>query len=247
MLESSLSSYQEPLMHLVTVRDLHKHYQMGGKIIRVLSGVDLDIRRGETVAIVGPSGVGKSTLLHLLGALDRPTKGEITFDGVQYWELSELQMARMRANQIGFVFQFHHLLPEFTALENVILAGLIRGGKIEDHRDRAAELLGRVGLSQRLDHKPGELSGGEQQRVALARALQNNPPLVLADEPTGNLDRHTALELQDLIFELALEQSLTFLIVTHDIMFAERCSRILRLKEGLAVATAPDELKEALK
>ena len=234
-------------MSLVTVRDLHKHYTMGGKVIPVLTGVDLDLGKGETVAIVGPSGVGKSTLLHLLGALDRPTKGEITFDGVKIWQLSDLEMARLRASQIGFVFQFHHLLPEFTALENVILAGLIRGGKIEDHRDRAAEILNRVGLSHRLDHKPSELSGGEQQRVALARALQNQPPLVLADEPTGNLDRATALELQDLVFEISAEHALCFLIVTHDLKFAERCTRILKLKEGRVFTTAPQELDSALK
>ncbi len=234
-------------MNLVTVRDLHKHYSMGGKVIPVLSGIDLEIGKGETIAIVGPSGVGKSTLLHLLGALDRPTQGEITFDGVKLWQLSDEQMAHLRSSQLGFVFQFHHLLPEFTALENVILAGLIRGGKIQDHRERAAHLLERVGLSHRLEHKPSEMSGGEQQRVALARALQNAPPLVLADEPTGNLDRGTALELQDLVFELAAEQNLSFLIVTHDLKFAERCARILRLKDGRVLNSAPDELKEALK
>jgi lipoprotein-releasing system ATP-binding protein len=234
-------------MPLVTVRDLHKRYIMGGKVIPVLNGVDMEIGKGETVAIVGPSGVGKSTLLHLLGALDRPTQGEITFDGVKFWQLSDLEMARLRASQIGFVFQFHHLLPEFTALENVILAGLIRGGKFEDHRDRATELLNRVGLSHRLDHKPSELSGGEQQRVALARALQNQPPLVLADEPTGNLDRATALELQDLVFEISAEHALSFLIVTHDLKFAERCKRILKLKEGQVFATAPEDLDTTLK
>jgi len=225
-------------MSLLVARDLHKSYYLGGKELQVLKGVDLEIERGETIAIVGPSGVGKSTLLHLLGALDRPTKGEILLDGIRLWAsggASNLEMARLRAAQIGFVFQFHHLLPEFTALENVYLAGLIRGGNAANHQKRAAELLRRVGLGERLNHKPGELSGGEQQRVALARALQNNPPLVLADEPTGNLDRATAQELQDLIFELAAEQNLSFLIATHDQAFAQRCGRILRLKDGRVV------------
>jgi lipoprotein-releasing system ATP-binding protein len=220
---------------LLIARDLRKSYFIGGRELQVLRGVDLEIRQGETIAVVGPSGVGKSTLLHLLGGLDRPTAGEILLDGTKYWvsgKASHLEMARLRAARIGFVFQFHHILPEFTALENVCLAGLIRGGSETEQRERASYLLQRVGLEERLHHKPGELSGGEQQRVALARALQNNPPLVLADEPTGNLDRGTAADLQNLIFDLAAEQNLSFLIVTHDPAFADRCHRILRLKEG---------------
>ncbi|HEX7343210.1 MAG TPA: ABC transporter ATP-binding protein [bacterium] len=222
-------------MSLLIARDLRKSYYLGGRELQVLRGVDLEIRQGETIAVVGPSGVGKSTLLHLLGGLDRPTAGEILLNGSKYWasgKASHLEMARLRASQIGFVFQFHHLLPEFTALENVCLAGLIRGGLEAEQRERASYLLQRVGLSDRLNHKPGELSGGEQQRVALARALQNNPPLILADEPTGNLDRGTAQELQNLIFELAAERNLSFLIVTHDPAFADHCGRILRLKDG---------------
>ena len=222
-------------MSLLIARDLRKSYYIGGRELQVLQGVDLEILQGETIAVVGPSGVGKSTLLHLLGGLDRPTAGEIELNGIRYWasgKVSQLEMARLRAARIGFVFQFHHLLPEFTALENVYLAGLIRGGSEAEQRERASYLLQRVGLGERLHHKPGELSGGEQQRVALARALQNSPPLVLADEPTGNLDRGTAADLQKLIFDLAAEQNLSFLIVTHDPAFADCCHRILRLRDG---------------
>ncbi len=233
------------MVNLVSVRDLHKSYFLGGKELQVLRGLEMEIGKNETVAIVGPSGVGKSTLLHLIGALDRPTRGEIVLDGIKLWAGSgkaQQEMARIRAEIIGFVFQFHHLLPEFSALENVLLAGLIRGGNQENHRRRAAELLNRVGLSERLDHKPGELSGGEQQRVALARALMNHPPLILADEPTGNLDRDTAKNLQDLIFELGREQSLSFLIVTHDLKFALRCDRILKLQDGKAIQLSHEDL-----
>ncbi len=219
-------------MSLVSVRNLHKSYFMGGRELPVLRGLNMEMQIGETAAVVGPSGVGKSTLLHLIGALDRPTAGEINLNGTRLWELSDLERAHLRATQIGFVFQFHHLLPEFTALENVFLAGLIRGGILQAEQSRATELLGRVGLGRRLEHKPGELSGGEQQRVALARALQNQPPLILADEPTGNLDRATAQELQNLVFDLAAERKTSFLIVTHDLDFARRCDRLLQLQEG---------------
>ncbi len=228
-------------MSLVLIQDLYKSYYLGGKELPVIKGLNLEIEQGETVAVIGPSGVGKSTLLHLVGALDYPTRGQISIGGAKLWELSEDELARLRASQIGFVFQFHHLLPEFTAVENVLLAGLIRSGKENDHRAKAADILSRVGLGERLDHRPGELSGGEQQRVALARALHNDPPLVLADEPTGNLDRGTASELQDLVFQLAKDLHLAFMIATHDVQFAARCNRVLKLQEGRLVEADPSE------
>lgn len=226
-------------MSLVLVRDLCKSYYLGGRELPVLKGVDLEIQSGMTVAVIGPSGVGKSTLLHLLGALDRPSRGTIQIDGARLWEMTDDELARLRAAKIGFVFQFHHLLSEFSAIENVFLAGLINNAQ-ENPRGKAAELLKRVGLGERLDHKPGELSGGEQQRVALARALQNDPPLVLADEPTGNLDRGTAVTLQDLVFDLAAERHISFLIVTHDRQFAARCNRTLELKDGRLIEATPE-------
>jgi lipoprotein-releasing system ATP-binding protein len=228
-------------MSLVQVRDLCKSYHLGGRELPVLKGVDLEIGSGMTIAVTGPSGVGKSTLLHLLGALDRPTRGEIQIGDAKLWEMTDDELAHLRASQIGFVFQFHHLLAEFSAIENVFLAGLINNAR-NNPREKAAELLRRVGLGDRLDHKPGELSGGEQQRVALARALENDPPLVLADEPTGNLDRGTALDLQDLVFELTGERKISFLIVTHDRQFAARCDRILELKNGRLIEATPETL-----
>lgn len=230
-------------MNLVLVRDLYKSYFFDCRELPVLKGLSLQMDAGQTVAVIGPSGEGKSTLLHLLGALDRPTSGVIEINGTNIVQQADDELAKLRSSTIGFVFQFHHLLPELSASENVLLAGLIAGGERDGQLLRAEELLERVGLAQRKDHKPGELSGGEQQRVALARALQNNPPLILADEPTGNLDRGTALSLQELIFELSREQNLSFLIVTHDQQFAARCDRILRLSDGRLIETSSNEIR----
>ncbi|MBW1831867.1 MAG: ABC transporter ATP-binding protein, partial [Deltaproteobacteria bacterium] len=185
---------------LVTVQNVTKTFEHEGRSLQVLKGIDLQIDRGEMVTIVGPSGAGKSTLLHLIGTLDLPTEGRILYGGRDVTRLGSLELAEFRNRSIGFVFQFHHLLPEFTALENVMMPGLIQGSRRLE--DRARQLLDEVGLTDRLTHRPGELSGGEQQRVALARALLMKPELVLADEPTGNLDSQTSNSVQSLIFDL---------------------------------------------
>lgn len=217
----------------VDAREVRKHFvQADGSELRVLEGVDLRVRPGEAVAIIGASGAGKSTLLHLLGALDRPTSGRIRIGGRSLSELDDPGLAELRNRQIGFVFQFHHLLREFTALENVMMPCLVGGMAKEDARARALELLGSVGLGERLDHRPRELSGGEQQRVAVARALANRPVVLLADEPSGNLDGQTSEKLHDLLFGLREERSLSMVLVTHNRELAERTDRILALKNG---------------
>ncbi|NUM80311.1 ABC transporter ATP-binding protein [bacterium] len=212
--------------------DIYKSYVMGKNELLVLKGVNLSIGEGEIVTVVGPSGVGKSTLLHILGALDKPTRGHIEIDGVPIATLNDEQMAQLRNQRIGFVFQFHHLLPEFTALENVLMPSLIAGKKGQKMAKRAEELLKSVGLGERLSHRPSELSGGEQQRVAVARALMNRPRLVLADEPSGNLDRESSESLHDLIFELSKTYHQTFVIVTHNEQLAERSDRVIKMFDG---------------
>lgn len=212
--------------------DIYKSYVMGKNELLVLKGVNLSIGEGEIVTVVGPSGVGKSTLLHILGALDKPTRGHIEIDGVPIITLNDEQMAQLRNQRIGFVFQFHHLLPEFTALENVLMPSLIAGKKGQEMAKRAEELLKSVGLGERLSHRPSELSGGEQQRVAVARALMNRPRLVLADEPSGNLDRESSESLHDLIFELSKTYHQTFVIVTHNEQLAERSDRVIKMFDG---------------
>jgi lipoprotein-releasing system ATP-binding protein len=219
---------------LVSVKQVSKAFEHEGRTLEVLEGIDLDIQSGEMVTIVGPSGAGKSTLLHLVGTLDLPTSGRIFYEGNDVTELGSSDLAEFRNRSIGFVFQFHHLLPEFTALENVLMPGLIQGRRRLE--DRARQLLDEVGLSARLTHRPGELSGGEQQRVALARALLMEPKLVLADEPTGNLDSQTSEAVQSLFFDLNQRHGTTFLIVTHSRDFAAMMPRQVSMKDGRIVA-----------
>lgn len=204
----------------------------GPEPLRVLNGIDLDIGRGEMLAIVGASGVGKSTFLHVVGGLERPTGGRVLYDGTDLGSLDADALARFRNERVGFVFQFHHLLPEFTARENVMLPVLIRGMSRHEAVERADGLLANVGLRGRGHHRPGELSGGEQQRVAVARALVLHPDVVLADEPTGNLDSHTGEAIHDLLRTINREQGVTFVIVTHNDTLASRADRIYRITEG---------------
>ncbi|MCC5875780.1 MAG: ABC transporter ATP-binding protein, partial [Candidatus Sumerlaeia bacterium] len=214
---------------------LVKEYIDGERKLTVLSGVSLHVNSGEFVSIVGQSGSGKSTLLHLLGALDRPTQGSVHLDGQDYSKLSERSLARLRSDRVGFIFQFHHLLPEFTALENVLIPGMIRRETRGAITDRAEEMLRQVGLGERMTHRPTKLSGGEQQRVALARALMNNPTVVLADEPTGNLDAKTAEETIEFMVNITSGAGRTLVLVTHDPIIAARADRVLRLEVGRLV------------
>jgi lipoprotein-releasing system ATP-binding protein len=217
---------------MIIVKDLHKSFPMGEQTLTVLRGIDLTIERGELIAVVGASGAGKSTLLHILGLLDRPSKGTVCFEGQDLFQLSETAQAEFRNRRIGFVFQFHHLLPEFTALENACMPALIQRREAEEVRQEAIGLLKDVGLGPRLQHKPGELSGGEQQRVAVARALLQKPDLVLADEPTGNLDTHTGDALFALMRELNKARGTTFVIVTHNDKLSAQADRILHMQDG---------------
>ena len=219
----------------VVVRGLTKAFAHGGRSIEVLRGLDFELRPGEMASVVGASGVGKSTLLQVLGTLDAPTAGSISFDGIDVTNMSPARLAEFRNREIGFVFQFHHLLPEFTALENAMMPGLIMRLPRADASRRAATLLTRLGLGDRHTHRPGELSGGEQQRVALGRALLLRPRLLLADEPTGNLDTKTGREMHELFFELNRELGMTILIVTHNDELAAKTPRRLRMADGLIV------------
>lgn len=220
---------------LLEVRGLAKHFRLGGQTIKVLRGVDLDINAGEMVAIAGASGVGKSTLLHILGTLDSASAGSMKFQGQDLVKLSGRKLADFRNKHLGFVFQFHHLLPEFTAYENTVMPGLVARLPRSKCDARARELLEEVGLSHRLDHRPGELSGGEQQRVALARALMLEPKLLLADEPTGNLDTAMSEEIHRLFVDINARHGTTMLAVTHNAELAEMMPRRLRMVDGLII------------
>ena len=218
---------------IIRTENLVKEYKIAkDKSLRVLNGINIRLFESEIVSIVGASGAGKSTLLHLLGALDKPTSGEIYYEDENIFNLSSDKLAKLRNTKIGFVFQFHHLLPEFTAIENVSIASMISGKSLNDARRRAKSLLEDVGLGDRLEHRPNELSGGEAQRVAMARSLMNSPGVILADEPTGNLDTKNSEEIIKLIFELRKKYGQTFVIVTHNENFASITDRTLKMVDG---------------
>lgn len=220
---------------LIEALDVSKSFRTEAGELKVLKGIDLAIKAGEMLGIIGASGAGKSTLLHILGALDRPTTGKILFQGKDIASMDDNSLARFRNTSVGFVFQFHHLLPEFNALENVMLPGMICGMPFSETEERAGRLLGELGLSKRIKHRPGELSGGEQQRVAVARALIQNPKVVLADEPTGNLDTSTGHDLFDLFVELNKKRGITFVVVTHNKSLSDRCNRVLEMADGVFI------------
>jgi lipoprotein-releasing system ATP-binding protein len=226
---------------LVRIEGLSKSFRTGDGTIEVLRGIDLTLQEADRLAIVGESGVGKSTLLHILGTLDPPTSGRVCFQGEDLFSWSPVQLARFRNRCLGFVFQFHHLLPEFSALENVMMPGLIRGLPFDSMRDRAIAILQEVGLGGRLEHRVGKLSGGERQRVALARALVLDPPLVLADEPTGNLDPEAGERIGDLLLHMNQTRRTALVVVTHNRRLASRLGRVAKLVDGRLVENGADE------
>jgi len=223
------------MSEFIEAKDLKKSFWLGKEVVPVLKGINLKVKRGEFVAILGPSGVGKSTLLHLLGALDRPTSGEVLYEDSPLSHLSDEQLASFRNQRIGFVFQFHHLLPELSALENTMMPALIARMSKEESKKEALSILEELNLSHRLHHRPGELSGGEQQRVAVARALVASPSVILADEPTGNLDGESSKGIFDLLQRLNRERELTIIMVTHNERFASAVHRRIRMTDGRIV------------
>ena len=227
-------------MSLLTLAGVTKEYQNGDEVVQVLKGLDLAIQPGELVALVGPSGSGKSTLLQIVGLLDNPTGGSIWLDGEDCTSMNDKQRTMLRREALGFVHQFHHLLPEFTAFENVVLPQALTSISDADAADRAEELLSKLGLEHRMDHRPAKLSGGERQRVAIARALANHPKLLLADEPTGNLDPDTAEEAFQEFLRLSREEGLSALVATHNLELAERMDRVVSLKGGVLVEGGQD-------
>jgi lipoprotein-releasing system ATP-binding protein len=216
----------------IKVQNLSKSYKQGPRVVEALRGIDLAFGPGESVAVVGASGAGKTTFIHILGTIDRPSSGKVLYDGQDVFAMADRDLARFRNRTVGFVFQFHHLLPEFTALENTMLPALIQGIRKQDANRRAEEILDQVGLSDRMTHKPGELSGGEQQRVAVARSLILQPEVLLADEPTGNLDRDTGEGVYQLLEGMNKERGVTLIIVTHNEEIAGRLPRRVRLVDG---------------
>jgi len=223
------------MSNLLSVRNLSKSFVEGGEEIHVLRGLDLELATGERLAVIGESGVGKSTLLHILGTLDRPTGGQILYQGKEIPLDDEAELSHFRNREIGFVFQFHYLLPDFTALENVMFPALIQGMTAQCAREVAEDLLDKVGLKDRIHHRPGKLSGGEQQRVAVARAMILEPKLILADEPTGSLDLRIGDEVHDLLFRLNEEKGIALIVATHNRGFAEKIGRRVELKSGRLV------------
>ncbi len=227
---------------IISCQNLSKRFKEGKLDVEVLKGITLDIHAGEKIAIVGSSGSGKSTLLHIMGGLDLPSEGHVQIMGKDIAELNDKQRGDLRNQSLGFIYQFHHLLQEFTALENVAMPLLIRGLAVSDASQQAEEILGKVGLSSRLKHKPGQLSGGERQRAAIARALVTNPNAVLADEPTGNLDHKTALQIFDLMQTLNQQMQTAFVIVTHDMQLANKMDKIYNLVDGRLSESMPKAL-----
>jgi lipoprotein-releasing system ATP-binding protein len=238
MSDGAVASASEPLLEGI---ELEREYRNGPEVVRVLRGASVAIRAGEVVALVGASGVGKSTLLHLLGALDRPTAGRVRFLGEDLFARGETALARYRRQEVGFIFQFYNLLGDLTALENAMIPALLQRRPVGEARERAAAALAEVGLGDRLRHRPGELSGGEQQRVAVARALMNGPRVILADEPTGNLDPKTSAVIYDLFLQLQGERGISFFVATHNPELARKADRGYRLVDGLAREIDPAE------